>query len=106
MHIPPGHEAYPGDILYLHSHLLECAPEMNNKFGGGSLTALPIIETQDGDVSAYIPTNICFQVRIGWNLYCTDRFGICHLHHRWPDLLGGQALLLTIAWMAMTMTIL
>ncbi|KAG1813370.1 P-loop containing nucleoside triphosphate hydrolase protein, partial [Suillus subaureus] len=56
---PPGCEAYPGDIFYLHSHLLECAAKMSDKFGGGSLTALLIIETQGGDVSTYIPTNIC-----------------------------------------------
>ncbi|PSR86983.1 ATP synthase subunit alpha [Coniella lustricola] len=55
---PPGREAYPGDVFYLHSRLLERAAKMNNKHGGGSLTALPIIETQGGDVSAYIPTNV------------------------------------------------
>ena len=55
---PPGREAYPGDIFYLHSRLLERAAKMDQKYGGGSLTALPIIETQAGDVSAYIPTNI------------------------------------------------
>lgn len=55
---PPGREAYPGDIFYLHSRLLERAAKLNEKFGGGSLTALPIIETQEGDVSAYIPTNV------------------------------------------------
>jgi F-type H+-transporting ATPase subunit alpha len=55
---PPGREAYPGDIFYLHSRLLERAAKLNKKFGGGSLTALPIIETQAGDVSAYIPTNV------------------------------------------------
>ena len=55
---PPGREAYPGDVFYLHSRLLERAACMNDKFGGGSLTALPIIETQAGDVSAYIPTNV------------------------------------------------
>ncbi|KAF7797501.1 hypothetical protein EIP86_008701 [Pleurotus ostreatoroseus] len=55
---PPGREAYPGDVFYLHSRLLERAAKMNDKFGGGSLTALPIIETQGGDVSAYIPTNV------------------------------------------------
>ncbi|KAH9924723.1 P-loop containing nucleoside triphosphate hydrolase protein [Fomitopsis serialis] len=54
---PPGREAYPGDVFYLHSRLLERAAKMSEKFGGGSLTALPIIETQGGDVSAYIPTN-------------------------------------------------
>nr|POF12730.1 atp synthase subunit alpha, mitochondrial [Quercus suber] len=55
---PPGREAYPGDVFYLHSRLLERAAKMNDKMGGGSLTALPIIETQGGDVSAYIPTNV------------------------------------------------
>ncbi|KFD52908.1 hypothetical protein M514_06218 [Trichuris suis] len=55
---PPGREAYPGDVFYLHSRLLERAAKLNDKFGGGSLTALPVIETQAGDVSAYIPTNV------------------------------------------------
>ena len=55
---PPGREAYPGDVFYLHSRLLERAAQMSDKLGGGSLTALPIIETQAGDVSAYIPTNV------------------------------------------------
>ncbi|KAH5129559.1 ATP synthase subunit alpha [Parastagonospora nodorum] len=55
---PPGREAYPGDVFYLHSRLLERAAKMNDKLGGGSLTALPVIETQGGDVSAYIPTNV------------------------------------------------
>ena len=55
---PPGREAYPGDVFYLHSRLLERAARMNDEYGGGSLTALPIIETQAGDVSAYIPTNV------------------------------------------------
>ncbi|CRK21351.1 hypothetical protein BN1708_017865, partial [Verticillium longisporum] len=55
---PPGREAYPGDVFYLHSRLLERAAKMNKKLGGGSMTALPIIETQGGDVSAYIPTNV------------------------------------------------
>ncbi|XP_020787965.2 ATP synthase subunit alpha, mitochondrial [Boleophthalmus pectinirostris] len=55
---PPGREAYPGDVFYLHSRLLERAAKMNDNFGGGSLTALPVIETQAGDVSAYIPTNV------------------------------------------------
>ncbi len=55
---PPGREAYPGDVFYLHSRLLERAAKLNKNFGGGSLTALPIIETQAGDVSAYIPTNV------------------------------------------------
>ncbi|GAA4715885.1 F0F1 ATP synthase subunit alpha [Sphingomonas lutea] len=55
---PPGREAYPGDVFYLHSRLLERAAKMNDDLGGGSLTALPVIETQAGDVSAYIPTNV------------------------------------------------
>ena len=55
---PPGREAYPGDVFYLHSRLLERAAKMNDRLGAGSLTALPVIETQAGDVSAYIPTNV------------------------------------------------
>ena len=55
---PPGREAYPGDVFYLHSRLLERASKLNDELGGGSLTALPFIETQAGDVSAYIPTNV------------------------------------------------
>jgi F-type H+-transporting ATPase subunit alpha len=55
---PPGREAYPGDVFYLHSRLLERSAKLNKDFGGGSITALPIIETQAGDVSAYIPTNV------------------------------------------------
>jgi F-type H+-transporting ATPase subunit alpha len=55
---PPGREAFPGDIFYLHSRLLERAAKLNDNFGNGSLTALPIVETQAGDVSAYIPTNV------------------------------------------------
>jgi len=55
---PPGREAYPGDIFYLHSRLLERASKLSDELGGGSLTALPVIETQAGDVSAYIPTNV------------------------------------------------
>ncbi len=58
LHRPPGREAYPGDIFYLHSRLLERACKLSDDLGGGSLTALPLIETQDGDVSAYIPTNV------------------------------------------------
>ncbi len=58
LHRPPGREAYPGDIFYLHSRLLERACKLSDALGGGSLTALPIIETQEGDVSAYIPTNV------------------------------------------------
>ena len=76
---PPGREAYPGDVFYLHSRLLERAAKMNDKFGGGSLTALPIIETQGGDVSAYIPTNVRFHI-LG---ICDDiiRGLLGHLHH-------------------------
>ena len=55
---PPGREAYPGDVFYLHSRLLERAARLDESHGGGSLTALPVIETQAGDVSAYIPTNV------------------------------------------------
>jgi F-type H+-transporting ATPase subunit alpha len=55
---PPGREAYPGDVFYLHSRLLERSAKMNEDFGAGSLTALPVIETQAGDISAYIPTNV------------------------------------------------
>ena len=55
---PPGREAYPGDVFYLHAQLLERAAKVNKKYGGGSITALPIIETQSGDISAYIPTNV------------------------------------------------
>lgn len=55
---PPGREAYPGDVFYLHSRLLERAARLSDDLGGGSMTALPIIETQAGDISAYIPTNV------------------------------------------------
>jgi F-type H+-transporting ATPase subunit alpha len=55
---PPGREAYPGDVFYLHSRLLERSAKLNDSYGGGSLTALPVVETQAGDVSAYIPTNV------------------------------------------------
>ena len=58
LHRPPGREAYPGDVFYLHSRLLERAAKYADEYGGGSLTALPIIETQAGDVAAYIPTNV------------------------------------------------
>ena len=61
---PPGREAYPGDVFYLHSRLLERASRLSDDLGGGSLTALPIIETQAGDVSAYIPTNV-ISIQIG-----------------------------------------
>jgi F0F1-type ATP synthase alpha subunit len=77
---PPGREAYPGDVFYLHSRLLERAAKMSDKFGGGSLTALPIIETQGGDVSAYIPTNV------GLYLFCLfslglHRYYLGHFYH-------------------------
>jgi len=55
---PPGREAYPGDVFYLHSRLLERAAKLNEDYGGGSMTSLPVIETQAGDVSAFIPTNV------------------------------------------------
>src|SRR5690606_10429141 len=55
---PPGREAFPGDVFYIHSRLLERACKVNDDLGAGSLTALPIIETQEGDVAAYIPTNV------------------------------------------------
>ena len=58
LHRPPGREAFPGDVFYLHSRLLERAARLNEAAGGGSMTALPIIETQAGDISAYIPTNV------------------------------------------------
>ncbi|MDE7213263.1 MAG: F0F1 ATP synthase subunit alpha, partial [Anaeroplasmataceae bacterium] len=58
LHRPPGREAYPGDVFYLHSRLLERAAKLSDRLGGGSITALPIIETQAGDISAYIPTNV------------------------------------------------
>ena len=58
LHRPPGREAFPGDVFYLHSRLLERAAKLNDELGGGSITALPIIETQAGDISAYIPTNV------------------------------------------------
>lgn len=86
---PPGREAYPGDVFYLHSRLLERAAKMNDNFGGGSLTALPVIETQAGDVSAYIPTNVisitdgqvCLKSVRSWCLsvhvfYCTSDFSM------------------------------
>ena len=70
---PPGREAYPGDVFYLHSRLLERAAKLSNELGGGSLTALPIIETQAGDVSAYIPTNVISSpmVRSSWRPSCS-----------------------------------
>ena len=70
---PPGREAYPGDVFYLHSRLLERAARLSDKLGGGSLTALPIIETQAGDVSAYIPTNV-ISITDGQMYLETERF--------------------------------
>src|SRR5256885_6997304 len=70
---PPGREAYPGDVFYLHSRLLERAARMNKDNGGGSLTALPYIETQAGDVSAYIPTNV-ISITDGQIYLLTDLF--------------------------------
>src|SRR5262249_56438619 len=58
MRRPPGREAYPGDVFYCHSRLLERSAKLSDKLGGGSLTSLPIIETQAGDIAAYIPTNV------------------------------------------------
>ena len=86
---PPGREAYPGDVFYLHSRLLERAAKMNDKFGGGSLTALPIIETQGGDVSAYIPTNVSVFIHVSGSLISDRWVHIGHFHHRRSDLLGG-----------------
>ena len=85
---PPGREAYPGDVFYLHSRLLERAAKMNDKFGGGSLTALPIIETQGGDVSAYIPTNVCSPLCTCSCAYLIN-LGLGHLHHRRSNILGS-----------------
>jgi F-type H+-transporting ATPase subunit alpha len=70
---PPGREAYPGDVFYLHSRLLERAARMNDDLGGGSLTSLPIIETQAGDISAYIPTNV-ISITDGQIYFETDLF--------------------------------
>lgn len=70
---PPGREAYPGDVFYLHSRLLERAARLNEEYGGGSLTALPIIETQAGDISAYIPTNV-ISITDGQIFLQTDMF--------------------------------
>jgi F-type H+-transporting ATPase subunit alpha len=70
---PPGREAYPGDVFYLHSRLLERAAKLAPEFGGGSITALPVIETQAGDVSAYIPTNV-ISITDGQIYLTTDLF--------------------------------
>jgi F0F1-type ATP synthase alpha subunit len=64
---PPGREAYPGDVFYLHSRLLERAAKLSPSYGSGSLTALPVIETQAGDVSAYVPTNVISITDGVWN---------------------------------------
>ena len=86
---PPGREAYPGDVFYLHSRLLERAAKMSEKFGGGSLTALPIIETQGGDVSAYIPTNVSFPFFGSTFISLLISFGPGYFYYRWSNLLGG-----------------
>uniref|UniRef100_A0A6A7GAS9 ATP synthase subunit alpha n=2 Tax=Hirondellea gigas TaxID=1518452 RepID=A0A6A7GAS9_9CRUS len=70
---PPGREAYPGDVFYLHSRLLERSAKLNEDFGGGSITALPIVETQAGDISAYIPTNV-ISITDGQMFLMTDMF--------------------------------
>jgi F-type H+-transporting ATPase subunit alpha len=70
---PPGREAYPGDVFYLHSRLLERAAKMDPAYGGGSITALPIVETQAGDISAYIPTNV-ISITDGQIFLETDQF--------------------------------
>lgn len=70
---PPGREAYPGDVFYLHSRLLERAARLNEQYGGGSITALPVIETQEGDISAYIPTNV-ISITDGQIFLKTDMF--------------------------------
>ena len=70
---PSGREAYPGDVFYLHSRLLERACKLNDEHGGGSITALPIIETQAGDISAYIPTNV-ISITDGQIFLMTDLF--------------------------------
>ena len=82
---PPGREAYPGDVFYLHSRLLERAAKLDDEFGGGSLTALPIIETQAGDVSGYIPTNV-ISITDGQIYLEADLFnaGIRPRRERWP----------------------
>lgn len=89
---PPGREAYPGDVFYLHSRLLERAAKMSEKFGGGSLTALPIIETQGGDVSAYIPTNVS-ALDLSFSFIVSSSFASGYLYHRWSNLLGGRTFL-------------
>ena len=76
---PPGREAYPGDVFYLHSRLLERAARLNEENGNGSLTALPIIETQAGDISAYIPTNV-ISITDGQIFLKTELFNDCLLY--------------------------
>merc|ERR1712056_95253 len=74
---PPGREAYPGDVFYIHSRLLERAAKLNNALLGGSITAIPIVETQAGDVSAYIPTNVISitdgQIYLSADLFNSDQ---------------------------------
>jgi len=84
---PPSREAYLGDVFYLHSHLLERAAKMSDKFGGGSLTALPIIETQGGDMSAYIPINVSLSL-LACSLACSH-FRIGHFYRQWSNRLGS-----------------
>src|SRR5690606_36317858 len=72
---PPGREAYPGDVFYLHSRLLERSARVTAEYGGGSITALPVIETQPGDVSAYIPTNV-ISITDGQIILETDLFNV------------------------------
>ena len=81
----PGREAYPGDVFYLHSRLLERSSRLSDEKGGGSITALPIIETQAGDVSAYIPTNV-ISITDGQIFLESDLFfsGISNIYSRWP----------------------
>ena len=76
LHRPPGREAYPGDVFYLHSRLLERSCRLDDAHGGGSITALPIIETQAGDISAYIPTNVISITdgQISWRASCSRRY--------------------------------
>ncbi len=83
---PPGREAYPGDVFYLHSRLLERAAKLNEKYGGGSITALPIIETQAGDISSYIPTNV-ISITDGQLFLMTDLFNSGHR----PAIDAGQS---------------
>jgi F-type H+-transporting ATPase subunit alpha len=87
---PPGREAYPGDVFYLHSRLLERAAKMSDQFGGGSLTALPIIETQGGDVSAYIPTNVC---SFNASVFQVQFIFVGYFHYRRANILGSRAFL-------------